>query len=68
MARPARRGAGGAGAGVAWRRDLEMEMENRGGFEPLMAAFPYGHGGVPWREEDAQLRQMFRDRGWPWVA
>jgi hypothetical protein len=64
-----RRGARGSRrAPSSWRADLEAEMGARGGFEPLMAAFPYDHPGVPWREEDAALRALWRQRGWLWEA
>jgi tubulin polyglutamylase TTLL6/13 len=60
-ARPVRRAA------ACWRADAEGEMARRGGFEPLMPAFPYDNRGVPWTEADAQLQQLWAERGWPWV-
>jgi hypothetical protein len=61
-ARPRRRVA------AEWRRDVEHEMARRGGFEPLMGAFPYECAGIPWQEEDKQLRGLWEERGWPWAA
>jgi hypothetical protein len=52
-------------APASWRADVESEMAARGGFEPLMPVFPYDHPGVPWREEDAALRALWAERGWP---
>jgi len=63
--RPVRRAHAGASA---WRHDLEQEMARRGGFEPLMPAFPYEHPGVPWQAEDRELREMWQERGWEWEA
>ncbi len=60
--RPARRAPG------AWRRDLEAEMAARGGYEPLMPAFPYELAGVPWQAEDRELRRVFEEQGWEWEA
>ncbi|GBF94938.1 tubulin tyrosine ligase [Raphidocelis subcapitata] len=53
---------------ACWRADLEGEMARRGGYEPLMPAFPYDNPGVPWTEADAQLRELWAERGWPWAA
>lgn len=61
-ARPPRRAA------ADWRRDVEAEMGARGGFEPLMGTFPYGHPGVPWAPEDREMRRLFEERGWPLAA
>jgi hypothetical protein len=60
-ARPARRPAA-----ADWRRDAELEVARRGGFEPLLSAFPYGAPGIPWADEDGALRRLWRERGWPW--
>ena len=64
--RPRAGAGGGAGSGAQWRRDAEAEMAARGGFEPLMGAFPYDDARVPWTDADRELCALAAARGWPW--
>lgn len=50
---------GGGPAGVrrlTWQQHLAVELQNRGGFLPLMPLFPLENQRIPWQAQDLQLR------------
>lgn len=42
---------------LTWQQELELEMSNRGGFEPLMELFPLQQTSIPWQAADIQLQR-----------
>lgn len=54
--------AGSSGGSIGWQEELQRELSNRGGFEPLMGLFPLQHVSIPWQEVDKQLQQYLKGR------